>query len=63
MNADVSKDLNDLETRWRVREREWARRLGRLRLGVEPLEEQLDPLPADDLGAGDRARASSRSCS
>ena len=41
MNADVSKELDELETRWRVRERQWARRLGRLRLGVEPLEEQL----------------------
>ncbi len=41
MNDDVSKELNDLETRWRDREREWARKLGRLRLGVEPLEEQL----------------------
>ena len=41
MNADASKDLAELETRWRVRERNWARRLGRLRLGVEPLEEQL----------------------
>ena len=42
MNADASKDLAELETRWRVRERKWARRLGRLRLGVEPLEEQLN---------------------
>jgi multisubunit Na+/H+ antiporter MnhB subunit len=41
MNADVSKDLTELDTRWRAREREWARRLGRLRLGVEPLEDQL----------------------
>jgi multisubunit Na+/H+ antiporter MnhB subunit len=42
MNADASKDLAELETRWRVRERDWARKLGRLRLGVEPLEEQLE---------------------
>ncbi len=42
MSVDVSKDLNDLETQWSERERAWARRLGRLRLGVEPLEEQLD---------------------
>ena len=41
MNADASKDLAELESRWRARERNWARRLGRLRLGVEPLEEQL----------------------
>jgi hypothetical protein len=31
----------DLEARWRTREGEWHRKLGRLRLGVEPLEEQL----------------------
>jgi len=31
----------DLETRWRLRENEWRRKLGRLRLGVEPIEEQL----------------------
>ena len=31
----------DLETLWRRREEQWRRRLGRLRLGVEPLEEQL----------------------
>jgi hypothetical protein len=39
-NASAST-LSDLETSWRVREAEWRRRLGRLRLGVEPLEEQL----------------------
>jgi hypothetical protein len=26
---------------WQIRERYWQRKLGRLRLGVEPLEEQL----------------------
>ncbi len=41
MNADASKELAELETRWSERERKWARGLGRLRLGVEPLEEQL----------------------
>jgi hypothetical protein len=44
MNADASKDLTELETRWSVRERKWALWLGRLRLGVEPLEEQLTRL-------------------
>jgi hypothetical protein len=44
MNADASKDLTELESRWRMRERKWACRLGRLRLGVEPLEEQLTRL-------------------
>jgi len=32
---------SDLETRWRLRENEWRRKLGRLHLGVEPIEEQL----------------------
>ena len=35
-NAD-----EDLESRWRMREKQWRRKLGRLRLGVEPIEEQL----------------------
>jgi hypothetical protein len=33
---------SDLETRWRNREAWWRRKLGRLRLGVEPLEEQVE---------------------
>jgi hypothetical protein len=41
MPADLSDELRELEVRWRSREREWARKLGRLRLGAEPLEEQL----------------------
>lgn len=31
----------DLTHRWRIREEAWARKLGRLRLGAEPLAEQL----------------------
>jgi hypothetical protein len=31
----------DLDARWRTREDYWRRKLGRLRLGVEPIEEQL----------------------
>jgi hypothetical protein len=31
----------DLDARWRLRENHWRRKLGRLRLGVEPIEEQL----------------------
>jgi hypothetical protein len=31
----------DLEASWRDRENDWRRKLGRLRLGVEPIEEQL----------------------
>ena len=44
MSADASQELTELETRWTVRERKWAHRLGRLRLGVEPLDEQLTRL-------------------
>ena len=44
MNVGSSKDLSELEASWSVRERQWARRLGRLRLGAEPLEEQLTRL-------------------
>jgi ABC-type transport system involved in cytochrome bd biosynthesis fused ATPase/permease subunit len=41
LGKNVQDPLSELETRWREREREWARKLGRLRLGVEPLDEQL----------------------
>ena len=59
MNADVSKDLAELETRWRVRERKWARRLGHLGLGVEPLKEQLNGYRRT-TGASRSSRASWR---
>jgi hypothetical protein len=32
---------SDMQTRWRERQAWWRRKLGRLRLGVEPLEEQV----------------------
>lgn len=35
---------DDAERRWRDRQRYWARKLGRLKLGVEPLDEQLSKL-------------------
>jgi hypothetical protein len=41
MDRDVSNQLDELEAGWRLREREWARKLGRLHLGAEPIEEQL----------------------
>jgi hypothetical protein len=41
MEMNVSHELSEIETRWRTREQEWRGRLGRLRLGVEPIEEQL----------------------
>jgi len=40
-NALAMTTEPDLEARWRKREEWWRRKLGRLRLGVEPLEEQL----------------------
>jgi hypothetical protein len=41
MNAELNRRWTALEDHWREREREWAVRLGRLRLGVEPIEDQL----------------------
>jgi hypothetical protein len=41
MEMNAAHELSELEARWRNREQEWRRKLGRLRLGVEPLEEQL----------------------
>jgi hypothetical protein len=40
-NVSASPRLQDLEAQWRLREDHWRRKLGRLRLGVEPIEEQL----------------------
>jgi hypothetical protein len=34
-------EAEDIEKRWHLRETWWRRKLGRLRLGVEPIEEQL----------------------
>ena len=41
MDARLSVPDRDLETRWQLREKVWRRKLGRLKLGVEPIEEQL----------------------
>jgi hypothetical protein len=41
METKVSMQAGDLESRWRLRENQWRRKLGRLKLGVEPIEEQL----------------------
>jgi hypothetical protein len=41
METKVSAPDRDLESRWRLRENHWRRKLGRLKLGVEPIEEQL----------------------
>lgn len=43
MEADVSTPdgAEDLDASWHAREDVWRRKLGRLRLGVEPIEEQL----------------------
>jgi hypothetical protein len=41
MNPEPVNSLLDLDRRWRDRQAHWARRLGRLKLGAEPIEEQL----------------------
>ncbi len=41
METKVTVRDEDLESRWRLRQNQWRRKLGRLRLGVEPIEEQL----------------------
>ena len=41
METKFATHADDLDSRWRLRESRWRRKLGRLRLGVEPLEEQL----------------------
>src|SRR3954469_3424083 len=41
MEPDGPRNELDGDEAWRERERYWRRKLGRLRLGVEPLEEQL----------------------
>ena len=41
METDESSERSELESRWRLREQEWARKLGRLHLGAEPIEDQL----------------------
>jgi hypothetical protein len=40
METTISKQGEDLEAQWRSREARWRTKLGRLRLGVEPIEEQ-----------------------
>jgi hypothetical protein len=42
METTISKQIEDLDSDWRSRENRWRHRLGRLRLGVEPLGEQLE---------------------
>ena len=40
-NVSTTASLHEIDAQWRTRESYWRRKLGRLRLGVEPLEEQL----------------------
>ena len=40
-NISTPATAEDLDAIWRARESVWRRKLGRLRLGVEPIEEQL----------------------
>ncbi|QEH36337.1 hypothetical protein OJF2_48980 [Aquisphaera giovannonii] len=41
MATTGTDSVEDLDRHWRLREEAWARKLGRLRLGAEPLAEQL----------------------
>ena len=41
MESKVAKPEDDLESRWQASQNQWRRKLGRLRLGVEPIEEQV----------------------
>ena len=41
MNVEINRRWIALEDGWREREREWSQWLGRLRLGAEPIEDQL----------------------
>jgi hypothetical protein len=41
MNVSTPTEGEDLDASWRSRQEYWRRKLGRLRLGVEPIEEQL----------------------
>jgi hypothetical protein len=41
METKALSPQGDLESRWRQRENKWRRKLGRLKLGVEPIDEQL----------------------
>lgn len=42
MGNPIADPIAELDERWRERLTRWRRKLGRLRLGVEPLETQLD---------------------
>jgi hypothetical protein len=41
MDTKTASQADDLDSRWQMREERWRRKLGRLRLGVEPIAEQL----------------------
>jgi hypothetical protein len=41
MAGDVTPPDAGMDSRWQTRQEFWRRKLGRLRLGVEPLEDQL----------------------
>jgi hypothetical protein len=42
MENDASNRIAELESQWSTRQNQWRRKLGRLRLGVEPIQEQLE---------------------
>lgn len=41
MEANVSDHRSTAEAEWQARERYWRRKLGRIRFGVEPIDEQV----------------------
>ena len=41
METTIANQLEELEAQWRSRKAQWRYKIGRLRLGVEPLDEQL----------------------
>jgi hypothetical protein len=41
MEGNVPEQRSTAEAEWQARERYWQRKLGRIRLGVEPIDEQV----------------------
>ena len=41
MEANIPEHRSTAEAEWQARERYWRRKLGRIQLGVEPIEEQV----------------------
>ncbi|WP_406693445.1 hypothetical protein V5E97_20685 [Singulisphaera sp. Ch08] len=41
MEANIPEHRSTAEAKWQARERYWRQKLGRIRLGVEPIEDQV----------------------